>query len=317
MLYSRACTIKWWGLIMLLLQQMIVLYIIMLVGYLCRKLNLLDDHSSKKISGLVVNIANPALILSSSINQESTIKGLYLEYTFLLAILIFTIMILLSYIIPKLLHTKKEEYGTYRVMTVFSNIGFMGFPVIAAVYGSEALLYASIYLIPYNVLIYTWGIRIMTASKQEGSSLKRMINIGVVACLISIAIYLLGIPMPKFVESSVSMLSNLTAPLSMIVIGNSLALIKWKSLFMNFKLVIFSIIKLLLLPIIGVLLLRTIGLNSMLLGVCMIMLATPVGSMTVMLAQQYEGDYELASQGVMLTTILAVITMPIVSMLVG
>ena len=145
MLYSRACTIKWWGLIMLLLQQMIVLYIIMLVGYLCRKLNLLDDHSSKKISGLVVNIANPALILSSSINQESTIKGLDLAYTFLLAILIFAIMILLSYLLPKVLHTQREEYGTYRVMTVFSNIGFMGFPVIAAVYGSEALLYASIF----------------------------------------------------------------------------------------------------------------------------------------------------------------------------
>ena len=271
---------------MLLLQQMIVLYIIMLIGFLCRKLNLLDDHSSKKISGLVVNIANPALILSSSINQESTIKGLDLAYTFLLAILIFAIMILLSYILPKLLHTKKEEYGTYRVMTVFSNIGFMGFPVIAAVYGSEALLYASIFLIPYHVLSYTWGIRNMTASKQEGGSLKRMINIGVVSCLISITIYLVGIPMPKFVESSISMLSNLTAPLSMIVIGNSLALIKWKSLFMNFKLVIFSVIKLLLFPIIGVLLLRTIGLNSMLLGVCMIMLATPVGSMTVMLAQQ-------------------------------
>ena len=90
-----------------------------------------------------------------------------------------------------------------------------------------------------------------------------------------------------------------------------------KKLFMDGKLLLFSVLKLLVIPVLGVLLIRQFVDNEIICGVCMVMLATPVGSMTAMLAQQYDGDYEMASRGVALTTILSVATMPIVSMIVG
>lgn len=300
---------------MLLLQQMSVLFVFMILGFLCGKMKVLSDEATKAISWIVVNIANPALILSASVSGNATIKGLELLTTFGIAILVFAYMILISVFLPHILRVPVEDKGVFRVMTIFSNIGFMGFPVISAVYGANALLYASLFLFPYNILIYTYGIMAMgkTNGSKQKLQLKKILNIGVIACIVSITIYLIDIPMPTVVTTTVTSLSNLTAPLSMFVIGQSMIHIKVGELFSDIRLFAFSIIKLILLPIVGILLLRIFVHDSLIVGVCMIMMATPVGSMTAMLAQQYDGNYFLASKGVALTTILSVVTIPLVS----
>lgn len=304
---------------MILLQQMMVLFLIMIVGFLCRRKGLLNDESSRKLSGIVVNVANPALILSSGINQESSVQGKELVQTMLLALGMYAGLLLFAWILTRALRTPEKERGIYQVMTVFSNIGFMGFPVIAAVYGKEALLYASLFLIPYNVLIYTYGIRVMKGKDEETTGIQwgKIFNIGVIACIASMVIYVLRIPMPVFIEDAADMLGSLTAPLSMMIIGDSFAGMNLKKLFLDKRLLVFSGIKLLLVPIVCTLLLGKVLENPMLVGVCMIMLATPVGSMTAMLAQQYGADSELTTRGVALTTILSVITIPIVSGITG
>ena len=305
---------------MLLLQQMIVLFILMGIGYFCYKKAIITDEVSKKLSAIVVNIANPALILTGCMGEDR-IQGKELLLTGGIMLAMYAALLILAELLPRLLRVEKKSVGTYKAMTVFSNIGFMGFPVISALYGSGALLYAALFMIPYNILIYTYGIGAITTGKEketEGkqSSLGRILNIGVIACIITIAIYLAGIPIPGFVKTTITHLSNLTAPLSMMVIGASLATIDLKKLFTDGRLILFSIIKLVIIPIIGILIVRQFVNNPVICGVCMVMLATPVGSMTAMLAQQYDGDYEMASKGVALTTILSVATMPLVAALV-
>ncbi|MBD5501967.1 MAG: AEC family transporter [Lachnospiraceae bacterium] len=305
---------------MLLLQQMVVLFFLMGIGFFCSKKEIITEEVSKKLSAIVVNIANPALVLTGCMG-ENKMEGRELLMVAGIVAAVYAALVLLAMLIPRLLFIEKKKRGTYQAMTVFSNIGFMGFPVISAVYGNEALLYASLFMIPYNVLIYTYGVAAMTAGteekKKEGISLGRIFNVGVVACIVTIIFYLLRISMPEFIEITITHLSNLTAPLSMMIIGASLSGIHLKKLFMDGKLLLFSFVKLLLIPIVGVLLIRQFVENDIICGVCMVMLATPVGSMTAMLAQQYDGDYEMASKGVALTTILSVATMPLVSMLMG
>lgn len=302
---------------MILLRQMVVLFLIMLVGFLCRKKGLLNDESSKRISGLVVKVANPALILSASINQENVIEGTELLFTFLLAIGMYAVLLVIAQFLPGILGVNKKDYGIYKAMTVFSNIGFMGFPVISAVYGNEALLYASLFLIPYNILIYTYGVNMIRPSdgEKEPIRLKNISNIGVLACLVSVIFYLLKLKVPVFIEDTVGMLSSLTAPLSMIIIGDAMTKFHIKELLADVRLLIFSVIKLLLLPICGVFAVRLLGCDPVLTGVCMVMLATPVGSMTAMLAQEYDGNYELAAKGVTLTTVFSVATIPLCSLI--
>lgn len=305
---------------MLLLQQMVVLFFLMGIGFFCSKKEIITEEVSKKLSAIVVNIANPALVLTGCMG-ENKMEGRELLILAGIVVAVYAALVLLAMLIPKILFIEKKKRGTYQAMTVFSNIGFMGFPVISAVYGNGALLYASLFMIPYNVLIYTYGVAAMTAGteekKKEGISFGRIFNVGVVACIVTIIFYLLQISMPEFIEITVTHLSNLTAPLSMMVIGASLSRIHLKKLFMDGKLLLFSFIKLLVIPIVGVLIIRQFVENDIICGVCMVMLATPVGSMTAMLAQQYDGDYEMASKGVALTTILSVATMPLVSMLMG
>lgn len=308
---------------MILLQQMMVLFIIMMIGYVCRRIGLFGADASKLLSGIVVNVANPALVLSSSINKETTIQGSELALTIGLAISFYVILLLVAEVIPRILRVDKNDYGVYKVMTVFSNIGFMGFPLLTAMYGSESLLYASLFLVPYNILIYTYGVGALCKAKesteQEKKTIpwKKILNIGVIACIISVILYLTRLRVPQVIEDVVGTLGNLTAPLSMMVIGDAMSQMKIKELLKDKKLMIFTGIKLLIIPVIGLLFIKQLGLSEMLMGVCLVMLSTPVGSMTAMLAQQYDGNYELASKGVALTTLLSVISMPIVSMIMG
>ena len=304
---------------MLLLQQMIVLFFMMLLGYYVRKKEFITDITCKQLSWLVVNVANPAMIISGSVNSESVIRGNELLRTLALAIMLFAVMIVLSRLLPLLLGVNRKDHGVYSVMLIFSNIGFMGFPLINAIYGGEALVYAAVFQIPFNVLIYTYGILALQSDpeKKEKMQFKKIVNIGTVCCAIAIVLSQSGIETPTFIKSISQNLSNLTAPLSMMVIGASMVSISFKELFSDVKLMIFCLVKLIVLPIAILFVLKGIISSEMLLGVCMVMIATPVASMTAMLAQQYEGNYPLAAKGVALSTILSVITMPIVSMITG
>lgn len=304
---------------MLLLEQMVVLFLLMGMGFYCYKKGMITDESSKKLSAIVVNIANPAMVLTGCMG-ETKIKGQELLQVAVIIVLIYAVLLGLARLVPRILQVPAKSVGTYGAMTVFSNIGFMGFPVISALYGREALLYASLFTIPYNTLIYTYGVSAMAiedTGKKGTFSLGRIMNAGVISCIVAIIIYLLQIQVPAFIETTVTHLSNLTAPLSMMVIGASLATINLKKLFVDVKLLLFSAVKLLVIPLVGVWIIRGFVSNDIICGVCMVMLATPVGSMTAMLAQQYGGDYEMASKGVALTTVLSVLTMPFVAMLVG
>lgn len=317
---------------MILLQQMLVLFLIMMIGFFCNKIHMITKEGNRVISALVVNVANPALVLSSVINTEFPIESKELALTFLIAICMYLILLIVAEIIPRILRIPASEFGIYKIMTVFSNIGFMGFPLLAAMYGPVAVLYASIFTLPYNVLIYTYGIHMIVSGDSASPSItkittikdfisnipwKKICNVGVISCVVAIILFFMKPQVPVFIDNAIDRLASLTAPLSMLVIGDSMANIKLKEFVTDTKLLIFTTIKLLLLPFFGMLLIKQLGLSPLLTGVCLVMLATPVGSMTAMLSNQYDVDSDLASKGVALTTLLAVITMPLVSFLVG
>ena len=148
-------------------QQMLVMFLLMLAGYLGRKSGVIGKGADKVLSTVVIYIGNPALILSGSVGGAAKIQGLELLFTLGLAFGLFGLLILLSYGLPPLLRVRPKSRGTYRVMTVFQNLGFMGFPLISAMFGKEALLYGTLFLIPYNVLVYTYGIRTISSEKRK------------------------------------------------------------------------------------------------------------------------------------------------------
>lgn len=300
---------------MVLLQQMGILFVYMMIGYVACKKEYFDQEFGKKLSWLVVNVANPMLAISAVVNNEEQIAKKDFYVTVLLAICFYAFFLILAQILPRLIGVQKSDIGVYKMMTTFNNIGFMGFPVIAAAYGNGALIYAVPFSIMFNILCYTWGIQTLCGGGEKGNW-KRIINIGTISGIISIVLFFMQIPVPKMICSLSAGLSNLTGPLSMLVIGISIAAMELKDLFTDVKLLKFALIKLLAVPVAAMLLVCQVIDNRLICEVFLVMMATPAASMCAMLSQQYGGDYELAAKGVALTTILSVVTMPIVSEIV-
>lgn len=370
---------------MVMLQQMIVMFLMMAVGYLCYRRQILTEEVSRKVSAIVVKVANPCMILSSALTDQQ-MQGKELVQTLAIVVMMYAFLLVVAQLLPRILCIQKESRGAYAAMTVFANIGFMGFPVLAAMYGNGALLYGAVFQIPFNILIYTYGVAVLTrkpgacaktepgvnaevdvkaepdvksevdvkagldvkaepngktgerqdaqgitaavngksenienGSEQQGKLqgtveiVKKIFNIGVIACIAAMLLYFLQTPVPSFLQAFITNLGNLTAPLSMMIIGASLAQMPLKELFLDKKLLLFSLVKLLLLPAVWMIMVNRVAEQEILRGVCLVMMATPAGSMTAMLAQQYGGDYETASRGVALTTVLSVITMPLLA----
>lgn len=300
---------------MVLLQQMGILFVYMMIGYVACKKEYFDQEFGKKLSWLVVNVANPMLAISAVVNNEEQIAKKDFYVTVLLAICFYAFFLILAQILPRLIGVQNSDIGVYKMMTTFNNIGFMGFPVIAAAYGNGALIYAVPFSIMFNILCYTWGIQTLCGGGEKGNW-KRIINIGTISGIISIVLFFMQIPVPKMICSLSAGLSNLTGPLSMLVIGISIAAMELKDLFTDVKLLKFALIKLLAVPVAAMLLVCQVIDNQLICEVFLVMMATPAASMCAMLSQQYGGDYELAAKGVALTTILSVVTMPIVSEIV-
>lgn len=304
---------------MILLQQMMVLFLYMLIGYGACKKGKFDDVFSKKISWLVVEIANNAMIISAAINSDGSIKGKDFITTLLLAVGVYAVLLGVAALLPLICRPSIQEKGIYQIALVFNNIGFMGYPIISAVYGSSALLYAVLFSITFNVLIYTYGIQKVQSFGQDSETEKAkgsFFNVGVLCGFLALFLYIAQIPMPQFIKTTASGLSNLTSPLSMMVIGISLCKIPLRKLFSDIKLLLYSLVKLLVIPIVGMFIINRIVDNEMLCHVCMIILATPAASMVVMLAEQYDGNEELAARIVALSTLLSVVTIPLVSAVV-
>ena len=299
---------------MLLLRQMTVLFLYMAIGYGACKKGVLDARTGQTLSWLVVNIVNPAMILSSVVNADGDIRGSELILTAVIAVAIFAALIALAEILPRLLRIPAPQRRYFKLMTMFNNIGFMGFPVIASLYGTSALLYSTVFLLPFNILFYTYGVA--TVGGKCKFPPKSILNVGVAASVLALVLYLVKLPTPEVVKIACAGLSSLAAPLSMMVIGISLAGMELGEIFRDGKLVLFSLVKLLAVPVLGMAVICRVVESEVLQGVCMIMLATPVASLTAMLDAQNGESTHVAAKGVALTTLLSVVTMPLLSVIV-
>ena len=300
---------------MVLLRQMLIFFCIMMLGLYAAKKGILDEKTSRSLSWLVVQVANPALVLTGCLDCEAVGRR-ELLLTGVLAFAIFFALMAAAWPFSILICREKEKRGIYQIMLTFSNMGFMGIPLISSIYGEEAVLYASVFLIPFNLLIYTWGIAGIRGRGGKGISWKRIVNPGLAAGILSVFICLMKLPVPDMAAGLIEMLGGMTAPLSMLIIGVSLAGVDPRTL-LGRELILFSVCRLILFPVVGILALSALIENRLLLGVCFVVLASPAGSMAAILAKQYGGDEDTAVRGVTLTTLLSVVTMPVVFSLTG
>lgn len=232
----------------IIFQKLLVLFGFMLIGYLSYKKKWISDDTSSQISGLIVNIFNPALIISGVIGSVGNGNWNLVIMDLILAVILFVVLILISPAFVRILGVKKDERNIYAVMLIFSNLGFMGIPIIEELYGREAIFYVALYTLVYNILFYTYGIYLFEKERamQTGQKAKiifhwkKMINPGMVACLAALLIFAFQIDAPAPAVSFVQYLGNAAIPLSMIITGVSLAKMPLIEVFKDIKMYQFT-----------------------------------------------------------------------------
>lgn len=311
--------------VMVAAKQMFIIFLLIMVGYICNKVKMVSESESSVISKLVVNVFNPALIFTSVLSNANTKLDDSLQTLVLCAIGIFVFLIVTSRFLAQLFRDENGLCCVHEVMFIFSNVGFIGIPVVNALLGSDKLIYVAIVILIYNILIYTYGTYLLQSPSNGSkkmqfhlSDLKPLINPGTVVCLITLVFFMFKIPVPSVLSDGLQYLANATTSLSLFVIGVTLGSQKHLlPLFTNAKRYLFCFLKLLVVPLVGTWLLLRLPVSDTLCQTYMVMLAMPVGNMTLLLMKEAGFDGEEGSYSIVLSTLLSVATIPILVFLYG
>ncbi len=297
-----------------LISQMAGLFIIMFLGYLLFKIKLVDDNFSKGLTRLIINVTMPCLLVSSVMEtterQPVSNVLLILLVAFLLYFIIFP---LVGIVIAKMLRVKRNQEGMYMFMTSFSNIGFMGFPIISAVAGPVGLFYATLYNMVFNLGIFTIGIWLVSYGKKEGVkfSPKKLLSPGFIGACFALSVYFLNLELPVFINRAIDMVGDITSPAAMLVTGFTLAKMDIKNVFNDWRVYIWLTIKQFALPLLLWVPFTMLFTNETMRYVSLILAGMPVANMAVLYATTYGSDEELAARSVFITTLFSLITVPL------
>lgn len=299
--------------IMVVFQTMLKLFLLLILGFVLFKCHIFDEYTNKKISALIVNVASPMLIISSIAGVEGSNKSI----VFLMisaGILMYIGFIILGKIINRIFPFPKKDWPVYECMVVFANTGFMGYPVLLDVFGQEAVFYASLIHMAFNFFVYTYAIMCLTKGDDSEFKLnfKQLLTPGIILSFVGIFIYLFDIQLPSVLMDTINSVGSLTAPLSMMMIGSSLAVYPIKDSFTDWRSYVFAFVRLMIVPFVTMIMCRLLHIDAYYANITIITNAMPVGSMVLMLATQYNANVKIVTRNIVVSTLLSVITIPIV-----
>lgn len=299
--------------IMVVFQTMLKLFLLLILGFVLFKCHIFDEYTNKKISALIVNVASPMLIISSIAGVEGSNKSI----VFLMigaGILMYIGFIILGKIINRIFPFPKKDWPVYECMVVFANTGFMGYPVLLDVFGQEAVFYASLIHMAFNFFVYTYAIICLIKGDDSEFKLnfKQLLTPGIILIFVGIFIYLFDIQLPSVLMDTINSVGSLTAPLSMMMIGSSLAVYPIKDSFTDWRSYVFAFVRLMIVPFVTMIMCRLLHIDAYYANITIITNAMPVGSMVLMLATQYNANVKIVTRNIVVSTLLSVITIPIV-----
>lgn len=291
-------------------QQMVVLFLIMALGYIGGKTKVMTIQGNKSLSILINCITNPCNILYSALCGEHSLSNREVLSLVGIAVAMYAGLILIAQLVPPLLRVPKEQRGQYKFMMIFSNIGYMGIPVISAIYGPDAVFEISIIIMVFYVALYTYGVFLIRGD-GGGFRLKSLLTPMMVSAVAGLAFYLCGLRAPAILEQTLDTVRGVTTPAAMLIIGCALSAIPIRHVFTNWRLYVMALLKLLVVPVAAYFLLRPLISNQTILGVLVAVMAMPIASNFTILSAQYDKDQKLASAAVFITTLLSVGTIPL------
>ena len=316
--------------LLVIAEQMGKLFLILCLGVFLAKIGILDVHTKQKLTKLLLHVTTPLMMLDAFCDrmkmleeQENTAGQVPVGMLFVYCFAFYGILIVLSFVLVYGMRIPKQDRRLYLFMTIFGNVGFMGFPVIEAIYGTEGLFYAAILNSVFNIIIYTIGVVMMggvseTAGEGFSAALKGipwkklLLTPALIGTAAGVLVFVLHIHLPELLADTCDTLGGLTSPLAMLVVGANLSGVKPKEIVTDMRLNIYVLLRELALPLVFWLICKRFVSHAVLGPTLLIMSCMPVANTTALFATEYKGNEKLASQAIFLTTLVSLVTLPLV-----
>lgn len=291
-------------------QQVLVLFILICVGVLLTKLGLITESGSRTMTDVVLYAVTPCVIVNAFQREyrPELLGGLLLA-----AAAAFSVM-LLSVLVAELCYRKKniDRAVVLKFSVVFSNCGFMALPLQQAVLGDDGVFYGAAYLAVFNIFMWTYGLLTMSRKRQLKTALLSLINPGIIGTLIGTLFFLFSIRLPEVISTPVGMLAALNTPVPMLVIGYHLANTKLTSIIKDKDVYPAMALRLVVLPLLTLGAMYVLGADGVMMTAVVIAVSAPVAAFTTMMASKYGHDTRLSAGIVSLSSLLSMITMPLI-----
>ncbi|HBM98973.1 MAG TPA: hypothetical protein DD413_06055 [Ruminococcus sp.] len=291
-------------------QQVLVLFILIGVGFACGKKGILTDESSKKITDIVLYVVTPCVMISAFQREFS----MHLLGNILITALCATASIAATVFIAKLIFHDKNtaRKKVLQFSAIFSNCGFMSLPLQKAILGDDGWFYGSIFVAVFNVIVWSYGLVMMSGDKKQMSVKKLAFNPGIVGVLIALIIFVLRIKLPYIISQPIDYLAALNTPLPMLIIGFYLSQADLKKAFTDAGAYLAMAVRLAVVPLLSMFVMHLLNVDPTIMIACVIASSAPTAATTTMFAAKYGRDVELSVSIVASTTLVSIITMPLI-----
>ncbi|MBQ2966825.1 MAG: AEC family transporter [Clostridia bacterium] len=297
-------------------NQVAVIFILIAIGFACMKLKWINKDGVSQLTNILLSIVTPCVLIQS---YQAKVYTPALATGLLWGALFSVISILASTLLSQLIFRKEptNRYRINRFAAVYSNCGFMAIPLLQAVLGADGVFYGSSYLAMFTLLYWTVGVYVFTEDIRSLSLKNVVLNIGVIATVVSITLFMTEIKLPSLVMQPIAFMAGLNTPLAMIILGSYLAGVKFKEIIKNGSLYIVSFLRLLVYPLLSLGICMLLKLDTGVAQAIMISSACPTAAVTTLFAVRFKLDAEYSAQIVSATTLLSIITIPIVMLIMG
>jgi len=307
---------------------MLTLFALVVVGYVAGKLGYLGGDFDRQLSRLVINITCPALILSSAMTGELPDRRFILPLL-LISLITYLILTGAAFLLPRYLTKKKDDEGAIGFALMFGNVGFMGYPVVASIFGHEAVFYAAVLNVVNTFAVFTVGTILITgrsdverlrvgayAGMQKRFEKKVLYSTPMLAAYLTMAIVALEINnIPEAVSQPLTMLGNITVPAALLIIGSSMSNLSLRTMLGNTTVYATTLFRLAILPIGIHFLMGALGFSPFVVNINTLVIAMPVATYGTILCLKYQKDTTMITEVTFITTLLSMISIPLLVML--
>ena len=291
--------------------QVSVLMLMIAVGFIAAKTGIMTEAGAACCTDIALIIATPCVIIKSLMRKfdAAVMKSLLLAVA--LTLLVQVLMITLGTLLLRSKDLKRQR--TLRFGSIFANCGFMSLPLQEVMLGDDGTLYGSAYVIMFNLVVWSYGVYLISGDKRYIQPKKLFVNPGIAGLLIGLIIFVFSVPVPRVLSSTVNYLAAIYTPLPMLIIGYHLSKTNVLKAFKDFQCIIAVLLRLIVYPLVSLGVLYLFGIRGTLLVSAIISLSAPVAAVTTMFSSKFGGgDTALSVDMVSLSTVLSIVTMPAV-----